>query len=120
MALRPHPGRPWTPEEREWALECLRERDSPQEIADWANRPLMDVLTEFDMLTTLRMEQAWRKSTKYRQPGHMVGRMLKVAVAARLAAGEEPSVLAKEAGVKLVSIQCAMRKMRKDEAAATA
>lgn len=111
---RPCP-RPWTPEEREWAQECLDARDSPQEIAAWASRTVVDVLTEFQLAGPLTREQSWRQSVRGERGSHMVGRMLKTAASERRAAGESIDALAAEAGVGYHAMAEAIRKHRQNE-----
>lgn len=111
---RPCP-RPWTPEEREWAQECLAARDSPQEIAEWAHRTVMDVLVEFKLAGSLQPEQRWRRSVRGQRGAHMVGRMLKTAASERLAAGETTDALAAEAGVTYWTMQSAIKAHRQCE-----
>lgn len=92
---------PWTAEERAWALECFKAGDSLAEIADMAERDLMDVARALNLHRyrppSLRWRQSHRTGGYKRSP--WIGGLLKEVAIARYLAGEDIDALLADAKI---------------------
>lgn len=98
-------------EELAWARECLDAGDFLDEVADMADRPVLELARAL-ALDKAAPVRPWRRYVPGRKHTGYVGRLPVAVVIARLKAGERQVDLAREAGVKPCTIWSAVRRYR--------